>query len=106
MRSATSIQWAILLKPVYTIEYIFKLLLAEVSTRGILSRVDLLVVEVLDEAVESSSDRSSENRSNPVDPVITGEDVGCDSRAEATGWVQRATGVKDTCRELAGERRQ
>jgi hypothetical protein len=72
-------------------------LLAEVSARGVLSRVDLLVVKVLDESVETSSDRGSEERTNPVDPVVGGEGVRHNGGTKASGWVERTSSVKDAC---------
>lgn len=48
-------------------------LVAEITARRVLTRVRLFVVEVLDEAVVSSSKRTAKQRADPVDPVVAGE---------------------------------
>jgi hypothetical protein len=53
-----------------------------------LSRVDLLIIEELDEVVESSSNSGTEARSDPVDPMVC-EELGRDySGTEASSRVK------------------
>jgi hypothetical protein len=61
----------------------------------VLSRVDLLIIEELDEVVESSSNSGTEARSDPVDPMVC-EELGRDySGTEASSRVKRASSVVD-----------
>lgn len=67
----------------------------KVPTRRVLPRIDLLIVEELDEVVESRSHRSAKERTDPVDPMIMTELRRRHSRAEAACRIERATGVED-----------
>lgn len=66
-----------------------------ISARGILPRVRLLVIEVLDESEISRRQRGAHARSDPVDPVVAWESGGSDGGAEAAGGIERAAGVED-----------
>lgn len=71
-------------------------LLTEVACAGILTRVCLLVVEVLDESIVSGSKRTAEERPDPVDPVVAGEGCASNSRTEASCGIEGSAGVVDT----------
>jgi len=71
-------------------------LLAEVATGRILTGVGLLVIEVLDKSVVSSSKRTAKERADPVDPVVTGERCASDGRTEAARGVEGAACVVHT----------
>jgi hypothetical protein len=73
------------------------LILDVVSSSGILSWVHFLIVEVLDEAIVPSGKSTSEQRSDPVYPVIPWEVCASDARTERTGRIQGTTSVIDTC---------
>jgi hypothetical protein len=57
-------------------------------TRGILTRIDLLVVHELDPAIERACRESTHQRTQPVDPVVVREVAGHDGGAEAAGRVK------------------
>lgn len=63
-------------------------LIMEVAGSRILTGVRFLIVEVLDEAVVSSRERTAKQRANPVNPMIAGKRCTGDCRSEA------ACGVK------------
>lgn len=54
----------------------------------VLTRVRLLVVKVLNEAVVSSRERAAKERTNPVDPVVTGKLCASDRRTKAASGVE------------------
>jgi hypothetical protein len=76
------------------------ILFAKVTVRRVLTRVCLLVVEVLDKAVVSSRERTTKERTNPVNPVVAGELCASNSRTKAAGRVERTAGIIDTYRSL------
>jgi len=76
-------------------------LFIEVATSRVLAWVDLFVIEELDEAVEAGGHEGTDERSDPVDPVVTHELSGSDSRSETASWVEGTAGVEDACSELA-----
>jgi len=63
----------------------------------VLARVRSRVLEHLDEAVESGGQQRTQDRAQPVDPVVVVEVVIHDRRREGAGRVQRATGEVDAC---------
>lgn len=48
-------------------------LFVEVPTGGILSRIDLLIVEELHKSIEAGSYTCSKKRTDPVDPMVSRE---------------------------------
>lgn len=64
----------------------------------ILAWVGGLVLEGLDEAVQSNSKASSEGRTKPVDPVFVGKAAEGNTWTERSSWIQRSTGEVNTCR--------
>lgn len=74
-----------------------QLITAEVTLGGVLSGIGLLVVQSLHKAVIASRDQSTEERSNPVNPVVSGEASCGDTRSEAARRVKRSASVVDTC---------
>jgi hypothetical protein len=76
-----SLRQCILVEPIYSI-------LVRVCARRVLSGIDLLIVEELDEAVKSSSYNGTEEGTDPVDPMVGRKFSGGDSRAETTSRVK------------------
>lgn len=75
------------------------MLLGEVSSVRqavvILARVCRLVLKHLDDLVIARSQETSQERTDPVDPVVVGEGTGGDARSERAGRVDAAAGVRD-----------
>ena len=59
-----------------------------------------LVLENLDEAVEKHRKYRAESWSSPVDPVVAVKSPQHNIWTEGPGWIERATRVKNTCREV------
>lgn len=62
----------------------------------VLSWVDCLVFDHLDDLVDSKSQKRTHYWTEPVDIVVAGEVAGDNTWSKATGRVQAATGVEDT----------
>jgi hypothetical protein len=62
---------------------------------AILVRVGGLVLENLDELVETCRYDGAEDRSEPVDPVVAGEDMVDNCWAEGASGIERTTGEVD-----------
>lgn len=75
-------------------------LLAKVAVRRVLTRIRLLVVEVLDKAVVSSRNRATKKWTDPVNPMVAGELCASNSRTKAASRVERTAGIVDTYRSL------
>lgn len=67
----------------------------------VLTRVDILPADIAEEVVEARSQKRSEQRSNPVDPVVSGETAVDNIRTQGAGGIQGTTGVEVTY-ELKG----
>lgn len=77
--------------------------LASLLIVHVLTWVDSLVFESLDELVEGDREQGTEEGSNPVNPVVAGEFSSDDRGAEGAGRVERAASEIDAyCIKLAG----
>jgi hypothetical protein len=58
--------------------------------------IGCLVLESLDQLVEGNCENGTEQRSNPVDPVISVESAEDNVRTKGASWIERATSEEDT----------
>jgi hypothetical protein len=58
--------------------------------------IGCLVLESLDQLVEGNCENGAEQRSNPVDPVISVESAEDNVRTKGASWIERATSEEDT----------
>jgi hypothetical protein len=78
---------------------------AWLTSLAILTRVDVLVVEKLDEVVEPGCQYSAHRRSKPVDPMVSGKARRRHARSEGTSWVHGSSSVVHT-RDFHDEERE
>lgn len=73
------------------------LCITAVTALRVLTRICLLIVKMFDKSIISSSERSSEERSDPVDPMVVHEGPGYYRRTEAACRIKRTTSEVNTC---------
>lgn len=56
----------------------------------VLARIGGLVLEHLDEAIETDCQKRAKSRSQPIDPMCAGEDSRNDAWTKRAGWIERA----------------
>jgi hypothetical protein len=67
-----------------------------ICTSVVLVGVGLFVLEELAEAIVPSSEQSTKEWADPIDPVGMVETSRCHTRTERTCWVQTTSGIVDT----------
>jgi hypothetical protein len=90
------------LLPTSTLQMSLSKIRARLASLAILARVDVLVIEKLDEVVESGCHYSAHRRPKPIDPVVTSKARSRHARSERPSWVYRRPRVVHT-RDLDNE---
>jgi hypothetical protein len=67
-----------------------------ICTSVVLVGVGLFILEEFAEAIVSSSEQTTEEWANPIDPVGMVETSRCHARTKRTCWVQTTSGIVDT----------
>lgn len=66
-------------------------------TKVIRTRVDVVVLEGMQQLVEPASQESTERGAQPVDPMVCGKVAVDNGRADGTGRVETGAGKVDAC---------